>query len=191
MRAIVAHIMVRDAVAGIWFAIGRSASESTYTLIEPHDWNFLLMNIEQGAVGRDGLSFRDLRCALTKNVQEDHPICQAIRTAQEDLTEPAPAQTTERRLVTAPPLLPADFQEFIGTGAPGRRSSMHLVKAEFDRRCRDGQILQSLEAEAASLETWLKSNHPTAPRATARTIENRIRNEYRKAKHALSNSTKL
>jgi hypothetical protein len=68
---------------------------------------------------------------------------------------------------------------------------MHLVEQEFERRCRESEvILSSLKAEAEHLAEWLKRNHPNAPRLTARTIENNIRDRYRKVKSASERPTK-
>jgi hypothetical protein len=65
-----------------------------------------------------------------------------------------------------------------GTGAPGRPSSMHLVEDEFERRAALGEHGNRLSEEARSLEKWFRQTHPTAPPATATTIENRIRSRF-------------
>lgn len=77
-----------------------------------------------------------------------------------------------------PPDLPLDR-----TGAPGRPSAMHLVQAEFERRCAAGQVESSLAQEGLLLAAWLKSVHPTLRPAMPRTIENGIRTAYRKYKN--------
>ncbi len=64
------------------------------------------------------------------------------------------------------------------TGAPGRPSSMHLVKAEFDRRAKENLTASALNAESEILVTWLKDTHPRAPQTTQKTIKNRIRDAY-------------
>jgi hypothetical protein len=68
------------------------------------------------------------------------------------------------------------------TGAPGRPSISHLVMAEFERRCNEGDVLETLAAEAEVLLTWANTEHPDAPHLTAGTIENHIRSAYRQAK---------
>lgn len=70
----------------------------------------------------------------------------------------------------------------IRTGAPGRPTPMHLVHAEHQRRLDHGEAEQSVAAESNLLEAWLRKSHPSAPRLTAKTIENNIRDRHRKAK---------
>lgn len=69
------------------------------------------------------------------------------------------------------------------TGAPGRPSSMHLVEAEFERRCASGLVEISLRKEAEALAAWLKSVHPMLRPATPGTIENSIRAAFRAHKN--------
>lgn len=65
------------------------------------------------------------------------------------------------------------------SGAPGRPSSMHLVKAEFKRRVERGEVERSVAEQARVLEFWLKQNHPTSPPLKAKAIENGIRDDHR------------
>lgn len=67
----------------------------------------------------------------------------------------------------------------ISSGAPGRPSSMNLVRHEFKRRKAGKRLKESLAAEAVYLEAWLKSVHPKAPLLKAKTIANNLRGEYR------------
>lgn len=69
--------------------------------------------------------------------------------------------------------------EIIGSGSPGRTTSKHLFMAEHRRRCEAGIALAAVKAEAAHLEAWMRTLHPGAPGATAKTIENNIRDEHR------------
>jgi hypothetical protein len=72
-------------------------------------------------------------------------------------------------------------------GAPGKPSAIQLVEAEH-KRCLDrGEALPKVSKEAAHLKAWLDSNYPDAPRMTAKTIENRIREAHRH--HADVNGT--
>jgi hypothetical protein len=66
------------------------------------------------------------------------------------------------------------------TGAPGRPTSRQLIEGEFDRRVAAGDLLSTLAAEAQHLERWLRSDHPGTPSMTAHTIENTIRDKYRR-----------
>jgi hypothetical protein len=65
------------------------------------------------------------------------------------------------------------------TGAPGRPSSMHLVRAEAEQRRKTGQAALPVEDEAKALHSWFKNTHPAGPLPTAKTIENRIREDHR------------
>jgi hypothetical protein len=68
------------------------------------------------------------------------------------------------------------------TGAPGRRTSRHLVESELRSRATDGLLLPVLSKEAEYLERWLPTAHPNAAPMTKKTIENRIRALYRNLK---------
>ena len=67
----------------------------------------------------------------------------------------------------------------IRTGAPGRPTSMHLVKAEHAGRWDRGDVENTVKAQAEALSSWLSNAHPLAPPLTAKTIENGIRDDYR------------
>ncbi len=66
------------------------------------------------------------------------------------------------------------------TGAPGRPSIMHLILDEFRRRANgnDTEVKPTLAAEARSLRDWAAEKHPNAPKTSAHTIENQIREAY-------------
>lgn len=68
------------------------------------------------------------------------------------------------------------------TGARGRPTSSHLIKAEFQRRIEMGQICESIKKEAVVLAEWLKLCHPGLAPMTPKSIENAIRDEYRERK---------
>jgi len=65
------------------------------------------------------------------------------------------------------------------TGAPGRPSSKQLIAMEFDARHQRGETAETITLEAAALASWLSETHPSAPRMTAKTIENQIRAAFR------------
>lgn len=67
----------------------------------------------------------------------------------------------------------------IRTGAPGRPTSMHLIRAEHDRRIKAGLALRRVIDEASHLAAWLSAEHPTAPQPTPKTIANGIRAPHR------------
>ena len=68
------------------------------------------------------------------------------------------------------------------TGAPGRPSSMHLVEAVFERRCATGALAPTLKEQARLLEEWFRRQYPETQPVTAKTIENRLRDPFRRAK---------
>lgn len=70
-------------------------------------------------------------------------------------------------------------QEAPKTGAVGRPSSMPVVFAEFERRLKAKIVAESLAAEAAYLEKWIKKYHPNEKPLTAKTIANKIRDDFR------------
>jgi hypothetical protein len=70
------------------------------------------------------------------------------------------------------------------TGAPGRPTSSHLVEAEFVARSARNEVKASLAEEAQVLAAWLRSEHPSSPRLTAKTIKNKLRAVYRQHKEA-------
>lgn len=76
----------------------------------------------------------------------------------------------------------AEQESVTRTGAPGRPSAMHLVEAEFVRRAEEGAIEESLAQQAKALAAWFEAAHPQLPCPTPKTIENRLRDAYRKAK---------
>ncbi len=68
------------------------------------------------------------------------------------------------------------------TGLQGRPTSGHLILVEFMRRCREGQVLDRLAAEARYLSDWLQKTYPGDPQPVAKTVTNHIRGPYNKHK---------
>lgn len=69
----------------------------------------------------------------------------------------------------------------IHTGCPGRPTARHLFEAELRRRAEAGKKCSTIGAEAAALREWLINVHPDIATPTARSIENSIRPEFRRA----------
>ena len=83
----------------------------------------------------------------------------------------------------ATPSSPATETPDLGrNGAPGRPSYMHLVEAEFKRRCDAGRLEPSLTKEAAALAEWFQSAYPDVRPYTAKAIYNKLGSSYRAAK---------
>ena len=67
------------------------------------------------------------------------------------------------------------------TGGPGRPTSMQLVRLEFDRRVKSQEIHPVKAKEARYLADWVVRRFPMQPPLTAKTISNKITEEYRAA----------
>lgn len=193
MRAIALHIMTRDAAAGLWIAIGRVNGTGKHQLIDPGLWNFLLLNIEKGAVGRDSVRFEDLRCAFTKDVPEAHPIHAAIGIAQEDTASAASVVSAVfgAQEIVSPPTAPLGAENDSRHDGPGRPSTFHLVEREFEQRSERNLLESSLSKEALVLSAWFKTAHPQCQPYQPKTIANRLRARYRAVKLILKKSPKL
>jgi hypothetical protein len=71
-------------------------------------------------------------------------------------------------------------QRIYTSGAPGRPTSMNLVKLEFEARYRTGDTAPSITLEAAALAEWLSRTHPEATPVKPKTIKNQLASEFRK-----------
>ncbi len=81
------------------------------------------------------------------------------------------ARGTEEIATTSPVLL--------STGAPGRPTSMHLVKAKLKERGDRRENLPTCKAEAEWLSVWLTREHPGNPPVLPKTLQNTIAEQYR------------
>jgi hypothetical protein len=77
------------------------------------------------------------------------------------------------------------------TGAPGRPSSMHLIRQEHERRLAAGEAQGAVSAEAAKLAYWFVTNHPNLPRAGRKAIENAIRATHRRLRESRAEKSTL
>jgi hypothetical protein len=68
------------------------------------------------------------------------------------------------------------------TGAPSRRTAVHFVRQEIDRRLANGRPDCTLKDFAAGLCQWLKDNHPEAPQIGQSHMENVARSQWRACK---------
>jgi len=91
-----------------------------------------------------------------------------------DWPAPPPARMRAEPLPASPPAL------IVSTGAPGRPTSMHIVRSEHRRRLDKGEAHESLADEARCLAAWLAQRHPMAPQPTPKAIENAIREAHRR-----------
>jgi hypothetical protein len=65
------------------------------------------------------------------------------------------------------------------TGAPGRPTSMQLVKQEFEARYERGDVSATISLEADALAEWLLKSHPGAPSLKPKTIKNQLAQLFR------------
>ena len=68
------------------------------------------------------------------------------------------------------------------SGMAGRPTPKHLYMQEMRRRADAGQLRNSLAQEARDLRDWLEQEHPNLNPGTTGTIENAIRDDYRRLK---------
>ena len=174
VRASVMKIMRDEASTGKWLAIGRRGPDLAHELIPARYWPFLTIDIENNAALGKDLEFRELRCATTAKIAGDHPLLVSFRSTNQ---LPLPEKSS------ATPSKPAAETPDLGrNGAPGRPSYMHLVEAEFKRRCDAGRLEPSLTKEAAALAAWFKTAHPEVRPYTPKAIYNKLGSLYRAAK---------
>lgn len=74
----------------------------------------------------------------------------------------------------------AEGRTIYETGAPGRPTSMQLIRAEFKSRHLSGLTAPSITKEAEVLSKWLSKAHPGAPQVKPKTIKNGLAEDYRK-----------
>lgn len=98
--------MLADACNGRWVAMGRRNPDADPELIPARNWAFLQLDLDQSAVKGDGLSYYDLRCALSIE-------------------------------------LPAAISQHGKKRSAGRPRRVDLVAAEFNRRCKIGELADS------------------------------------------------
>jgi hypothetical protein len=79
---------------------------------------------------------------------------------------------------------PFDAKPQASSGAPGRPTSIHLVKAGYDARWERGEVLGRIGLEAEALAAWLADKHPELPQLTPKTIVNNLGAEHRRRWHA-------
>jgi hypothetical protein len=61
------------------------------------------------------------------------------------------------------------------TGAPGHRTSQHLVEREAYRRIMAGEAPEHLDELAQQLLEWFRATHPSASPLTLHAVEEQIR----------------
>ena len=182
MRAIVAHLMIRDAAEGRWFAVGRMDGVGEHQLIHPRHWNFLLMDTEKGVVGRDSLRFEDLRCAFTRDVPADHPIYAVVQMIQKESAPASSAANIGAKAIASPPTAPPRSSRTSHHDGPGRPSTFHLIDNEFEQRIKRNAIEPSLRKQVQALSSWFKTANPQLQPYQPKTIANRLRARYRAAR---------
>lgn len=170
-------LMMSQAECGRWIGFGRRHPDSEEEIIPTRYWPFLTLDIESRAAKGDEVTFRAVRGLITDQIPEGHGILDRIREAQK-IPGDTPASTATPEPVAQPvPALPA-------TGTPGRPSSMHLIRPEFERRVAAGTLEPSLNRESEALVAWLMAAHPDMPPPTPKTVANNLRKAYRDAENS-------
>lgn len=126
--------------------------------LKPHEGDGYLTIAKDITVTRDEL-------VVTRAELEKFEAAHGIAVAHTQPSAPSDDQSTS--------------QEY-RTGLPGRPSIAHLVDDEFCRRAKAGECEKTLTKEAKAIHEWVTENHPNAPHSTPKTIENHIRDDYRK-----------
>lgn len=183
---------------GKWHYAGSPRAPEYYMLSEfdshgqqlLHEQRMILAEIEEGLMSklRRGLltvwaregspiaPFRAIPASAWRTLKLDDVVkgtAKAPGVTLFDIRAGVPVAEKAPEPVPAPPLPE--------TGSPGRPSHMHFVVSEFRRRVQAGQLEPSLAREAATLEAWFEANHPDKQPLTAKTIENKLRKDYRQA----------
>src|SRR5262249_16390264 len=65
------------------------------------------------------------------------------------------------------------------SGAPGRPTSMNLIRLEFEARHDRGECAATITQEAKTLADWLAKAHPGATPVKAKTIKNQLASDFR------------
>jgi hypothetical protein len=172
--------MITGAETGEWIALGKLHPDAKAEIIPRRYWAFLALDIENRVATGSDRTYRAVCGLIARQIPKGHPILENIRIAQ--IIPNSGAAAAGEPLPTPSPPRPA-----ARTGAPGRPSSMHYIRDEFERRAKAGILGQSLVAEADFLVAWLKTAHPDTPGPTSKTICNNLRKAYRAAKKPDSN----
>ena len=178
--------VIKDSLTGIhdlmiaqaehlgWVAFGRRHPDAEEEIIPARYWPFLALDTKNRVAKGDDMTFRAVRGLITRKIPAGHPVLEQIRDAQKITKAPsAPDPETVHQ-----PTVPE-------TGAPGRPSSMHLIKPEFQRRADAGLLEKSLNKESQALVAWLNATHPAMPPLTPKTVANNLREDYRKATQSI------
>ena len=71
----------------------------------------------------------------------------------------------------------------MGTGAPGRpATSVQFCLQQMQARAAGGELAGTLQAEAAYLAQWVKNAYNDIQAPTAKTVENKLRDDYKRLK---------
>jgi len=178
--------VIKDSLTGIhdlmilqaehlgWVAFGRRHPDAEEEVIPARYWPFLTLDTEKRIAKGDDMTFRAVRGLITRKIPAGHPVLDRIRDAQKTTKAPS-----------VPIFEPTPQPAVPETGAPGRPSSMHLIKPEFERRVDAKTIEASLNKESKALVAWLVATHPAMPTLTPKTVANNLREEYRNATQSI------
>ena len=186
----------RIAIEGLrrtrYVGYGFKDSSGVRVIVPPGCWPRATVDWATGTVEADGVRFTDVRFIEYADQMPDvrFGLNRDLRSAGMDFPYMAGEEEFEKEFRATPEAEPepspppaAEKPEPAGpvysTGAPGKPSSMHLIEQELRRRAAAIELCTTLSAEADHLEAWLRSAHPEAAPATAKTIRNRLGSLYR------------
>lgn len=128
---------------------------------------------DQGTLQMDNRVYRQIRCVASGEMPQER-----VEALRRRATATTPVSAHDDRQ----PESPREAAPMPTTGTPGRpEKHISLVVAEFERRAKAGRIEASLAQQSRVLEAWFKASHPDKQAPTAKTIENRLRAQYREA----------
>jgi hypothetical protein len=136
----------------------------------------------------DGVTVKwDLNCITWEDEVGDFFAYERIGILVSELNEAFPIRSDIETAGTRTPTVPHSDDAVVlpegltySTGAPGRRTSVHLVEPEMIRRFEAREQARSLRAEAEHLSEWLRAAHPQAAPMKPKTVQNRFAALYRR-----------
>lgn len=127
-------------------------------------------------------NFRDPAAGASSNWHGGHFSFRLVTALQATVVGEVRELFFDRASIEQIGTIESDTDAVTRTGDPGRPEKGYtLYIAELERRRQRGDTLPTLAQEAEALLSWLRQTNSLKSAPTAKTIENRIRENYRKA----------